>query len=330
MANTRVKMPCSLQSKRGTVRDRYLDDLRHLERDKRISKFNASKRKQDPAEMNTSGEDALVIGVGPGVCTVRTATEDRVCRTKKGVVVGDRVNVDAHRVLSAYPRSTVLARPDPRNPRNERVLAANVEVVVIVASVQAPPLRTGLIDRYLIAAQYGAMEPVIVVNKVDLLQDESELNELHAYHAIRVPLVLCSTKNGRGLEDLSAILAGKICVFSGHSGVGKSSLVNALLPGLDLRIGEVEYKGKHTTTTSSLHVLSNGARIIDTPGIREFGLVGVARRDLRQFFPEFEAYSGACNFNDCTHTHEPVCAVRDANLPRYPTYVRIYESLGDE
>ena len=192
---------------------------------------------------DTSGEDALVIGVGQGVCIVRTASGDRVCRTKKGVVVGDRVNVDAYRVLSIYPRTTVLVRPDPRNPRNERALAANVDIVVIVASVHSPPLRTGLIDRYLIAAQNGAMQPVIVVNKIDLLQDESELDELKAYDGIGVALVLCSTKDGRGMEELRAVLAGKTCVFSGHSGVGKSSLANALLPGLDLRIGAVEYKG---------------------------------------------------------------------------------------
>jgi ribosome biogenesis GTPase len=313
------------------VRDRYLDDLRHFERDKRTKQFASKKKKEhQPTPADTTGEDALVIGVGQGVCTVRTATEDRVCRTKKGVVVGDRVNVDAYRVLSVYPRTTVLVRPDPRNPRNERALAANVDVVVIVASVHSPPLRTGLIDRYLIAAQNGAMLPVIVVNKVDLLQDESELNELDAYQGIGVPLVLCSTKDGRGLEELRGLLAGKTCVFSGHSGVGKSSLVNALLPGLDLRIGAVEYKGRHTTTSSSLHQMPSGTRVVDTPGIREFGLAGVAQRDLRHFFPEFEEYATKCNFNDCTHTHEPVCAVRDANLPRYATYVRIYESLSDQ
>jgi ribosome biogenesis GTPase len=312
------------------VRDRYLDDLRHSERDTRTRQVVSRKKPKDAVEADTSGEEALVIGVGPGVCTVRTATADRICRTKKGVVVGDRVNVDPHRVLSVYPRATVLVRPDPHNPRNQRALAANVDIVVIVASVHAPPLRTGLIDRYLIAAQNGGMLPVIVVNKIDLLQDETELSELDAYREISVPLILCSTRDGRGLEPLRALLAGKTCVFSGHSGTGKSSLVNALLPGLDLRIGAVEYKGKHTTTTSSLHELPSGTRVIDTPGIREFGLTGVTQRELRQYFPEFESYAGACNFNDCTHTHEPVCAVRNAKLPRYPTYVRIYESLGGQ
>jgi ribosome biogenesis GTPase len=109
--------------------------------------------------------------------------------------------------------------------------------------------------------------------------------------------------------------------------VGKSSLVNALLPGLELRTGDVEIKGRHTTTTSTLHELPNGAKVIDTPGIREFGLYGVEPRDLRHFFPEFEEHALDCNFNDCTHTHEPVCAVRDANLPRYSIYVRLYDSL---
>jgi ribosome biogenesis GTPase / thiamine phosphate phosphatase len=258
---------------------------------------------------------------------VRTAERDRICRTKKGVIVGDRVRVDEHRVLAVLPRRTVLARVDPRNPVNQRALAANVDVVVIVASVHAPPLRTGLIDRYLIATENGGMQPVVVVNKIDLLQDAGELEELAAYRTTGTPVILCSTKDGRGLEELRALLTGKICVFTGHSGVGKSSLANALAPGLELRTGAVEYKGQHTTTVSSWHELPNNTRIIDTPGIREFGIFGVSPGDLRHFFPEFEEFAVQCNFNDCTHTHEPVCAVRDANLPRYPVYVRIYESL---
>lgn len=271
-----------------------------------------------------------MVGVGPGVCNVKTSAETRICRTKKGVVVGDRVMVDQHRVLSVLPRRTVLARTDPHNPRNERALAANVDVVVIVASVYSPPLRTGLIDRYLIAVQNGAMDPVIVVNKIDLLKDEHELDELQAYRDINAPLVLCSVRDGRGLEELRSLLVGKTCVFTGHSGVGKSSLVNALLPGLQLKTGEVEERGRHTTTVSSLHEMPDNTRIIDTPGIREFGLPGVRPSELRHFFPEFEPYAVDCNFNDCTHTHEPVCAVRDAGLPRYPTYVRIYNSLTEQ
>jgi ribosome biogenesis GTPase len=244
-------------------------------------------------------------------------------------VVGDIVRVDEHRVLAALPRRTVLARTDPHNPNNQRALAANVDVVVIVASVHSPPLRTGLIDRYLIAAQNGSMEPVVVINKTDLLQDQTELEELRVYEGTGVPVILCSVKERRGLDDLLARLAGKTCVFTGHSGVGKSSLVNGLSPGLQLRTGEVEYKGKHTTTSSTLHDLPNGTRMIDTPGIREFGIFGVEPGELRHFFPEFEEHALNCNFNDCTHTHEPVCAVRDANLPRYTTYLRIYKSLSE-
>ncbi|HYP06745.1 MAG TPA: ribosome small subunit-dependent GTPase A [Bryobacteraceae bacterium] len=308
------------------MRDRYLDDIRHLARDKRTKQI-AGARQHSAPDANTGGEEALVIGVGPGVCHVRTPSGDRVCRTKKGVVVGDIVRADEHRVLAALPRRTELARTDPHNPNHQRALAANVDVVVIVASVHAPPLRTGLIDRYLIAAQNGDMAPVVVVNKIDLLQEQSELDELRVYDGTGVPVVLCSVKQARGLDELRTVLAGKTCVFTGHSGVGKSSLVNALLPGLELRTGAVELKGKHTTTTATLHELPNGTRVIDTPGIREFGLFGVEPRDLRHFFPEFEEIALHCNFNDCTHTHEPVCAVRDANLPRYPTYVRLYESL---
>lgn len=311
------------------MRDRFLDDIRHSARDIRIKQLAARKKQQQTPEHIEGGEEALVVGVGPGVCSVRTPTGDRVCRTKKGVVVGDRVRVDEHRVLAIFPRRTQLARSDPRNPNNQRALAANVDVVVIVASVQSPPLRTGLIDRYLIAVQNGGMQPVIVVNKIDLLQDERELDELDAYQKIDAALVLCSVKGGRGIEALRHLLHGKTCVFTGHSGVGKSSLANALLPGLKLRTGDVdiENKGRHTTSSASLHELADNTFIIDTPGIREFGLFGVRPEELRHFFPEFEEYAIHCNFSDCTHTHEPSCSVRDAGLARYPTYVRIYGTL---
>ena len=315
-------------------RDRGLDDIRHSNRDKRINQLVARKQQQQSASSSdevTGGEEALVIGVGPGVANLRAPDRpDRICRTKKGVVVGDMVRADDHRVLAVLPRRTVLARTDPHNPRIERALAANVDVVGIVASVHAPPLRTGLIDRYLIAAQNGSMEPVVVINKLDLLQNEAELDELKAYDGIGVPVILCSVKEGRGLEELRAALAGKTCVFTGHSGVGKSSLLNALAPELDLRTGAVEIKGRHTTTTSSLHQLPNDTRLIDTPGIREFGLPNVRADELRHYFPEFQDLADECHFNDCTHTHEPQCAVRDANLPRYSTYVRIYQTLMDQ
>jgi len=312
------------------VRDRYQDDVRHSARDDRIKQLATKKKQRQTPEHVAGGDEGLIVGVGPGVCRARTATGDRICRTKKGVVVGDRVRVDEHRVLAIFPRRTELVRSDPRNPGNQRALAANVDVVVIVASVHAPPLRTGLIDRYLIAAQNGAMQPVIVVNKLDLLQDERELGELSAYRDIDAPLVLCSVAEARGIDELRGLLTGKTCVFTGHSGVGKSSLANALLPELQLRTGAVEYKGRHTTTTASLHELPDNTRVIDTPGIREFGLFGVRPEDLRHFFPEFDGYAVRCNFNDCTHTHEPVCAVREAGLPRYSIYVRVYGTLSED
>jgi ribosome biogenesis GTPase len=206
---------------------------------------------------------------------------------------------------------------------------------VNVVSLKNPPLRPGLIDRYLIAIGKSGAEPLLCVNKIDLLASPEELDLLRPYRDVGIQVILCSAATGAGLESLSAALAGKLCVFAGHSGVGKSSLLNALDPHLQITTGSVSAaneKGRHTTTSSALYKLPNGATVIDTPGIREFGLWDVTRDDLRRYYHEFDAYQ--CAFSDCTHTHEPECAVKQAvtsgAIPeaRYESYARILASLG--
>jgi ribosome biogenesis GTPase len=247
------------------------------------------------------------------------------------------VDVDEQgNIRVVQPRRSTLSRPDPNNPRIERVIAANMDVVVMVVSLRSPDLRPGLIDRYLIAIQKGGAEPVLCVNKVDLVEREEEFNALEPYRSIGLRIFRVSTKKNLGLAEFRAALAGKLAVFVGHSGVGKSSLTNALKPGAGAitgRISQMWNKGRHTTTGSTMYQLVDGLRIIDTPGVREFGLWKLTPGELAGYFREFDEPGNQCQFTDCTHTHEPVCGVRDAvenaalSRVRYETYLRIRQTL---
>ena len=279
----------------------------------------------------------FVAETGPGFCDVLSGSERVRCRHTDDVAVGDQVlfSPDRRRIENVLPRRTTLSRADPHNPHLERVIAANVDVVVNVVSLKAPPLRPGLIDRYLIAIGKSGAEPLVCVNKIDLLAGREELDPVRPYQDAGISVMFCSASTGTGLEALAEALAGKLCVFAGHSGVGKSSLLNALDPRLQITTGSVSAanaKGRHTTTSSALYHLANGAIVIDTPGIREFGLWDVSREDLRHSYKEFDACQ--CAFSDCTHTHEPDCGVKQAVASgtiseyRYESYARIRDSLG--
>jgi ribosome biogenesis GTPase len=259
------------------------------------------------------------------------------------MAVGDRVAIEAAdggmwRVREVLPRTTVLARPDPLQPHKERLVAANVDVVVNVVSVKAPPLRQRLIDRYQIAIMRGGAAAAICVNKVDLLTPEERdqaLATLEVYRALEVPIVFCSTKTDEGLEELRDVIRGRVCALVGHSGVGKSSILNALDERLQIATGDLHKRGtgRHTTTSSTLHDLGDDTFVIDTPGIREFGLWDIKPDDLRDYFPDFAEAGESCRFNDCSHTHEPHCEVKDRvesggiARARYDTYLRLMKDL---
>ena len=263
----------------------------------------------------------------------------RAHRMNHNLVVGDEVTVgmvgDQQSVISVRSRRTKLSRPDVNDSNIEKLIVANVDSVLIVVSVVSPPLHPRLIDRYLIAIQNGGAKPLICVNKIDLLEDMTELDVLEPYRKIGIPLIQCSVKQSRGIEDLRNLVQGQMVVFVGHSGVGKSSLINAFAPELNLVTGGVSEgygRGTHTTTVSSLHRLPNGTTLVDTPGIRSFGLWSVTQNEIKRSFPEFVGLQ--CKFNDCTHTKEPGCGVLAAvekgeiSGDRYSTFLRLRDELG--
>lgn len=271
-------------------------------------------------------------------------------RQQSAVAVGDRVVLEERepgrwRVVGVRPRTSVLARPDPARPELERVLAANVDVAVMVVSLVRPAFRPRLLDRLLVALERGGVAPVACVTKLDLAGPEDRARmarELEPYRRLGVPCVAVSSVSGEGIEELRGLVRAKTCVLVGHSGVGKSSLVNALAPGLGLREGAVregDGKGRHTTTGSALFELPGvgpGTRLIDTPGVRAFGLHDLTPAELEAAFPELVALAAGCRFRDCAHVAEPDCAVRaaaeaeDGRLApaRYRAWLRLRESLG--
>jgi ribosome biogenesis GTPase len=307
-----------------------------------------------PAMLDVDPKDAaIVIAVTSGRCRVFLAGEELDClvpaeiavRQKSALAVGDRVVVvsesGVNRLAGILPRRTVLSRPDPLNPRLQRLIAANIDVVVHVVSVKAPPLRPRLIDRYFIAIQRGGAQPVICVNKIELLDDDARANELAplaVYDALGVPVVPCSTRTGEGLERLRELVTGRTAALVGHSGVGKSSILNAINERLELATNTLHRRGtgRHTTTASTLHDFGDGTYLIDTPGIREFGLWDLTLDSLKEYFPEFEEASEYCRFNDCSHLHEPGCAVKERveegtiDAARYATYVRLADDIAQQ
>lgn len=265
----------------------------------------------------------------------------------EGLVTGDRViwrgredpngRVVEGVVVARGERDSVLERPDARGQL--KPVAANIDQILIVFAVEPEP-HPNLIDRYLVAAEATGIAPVLVLNKIDLLpEDGGELLALlHRYEALGYPVVTTTTERANGLDALHARLAGRTSVFVGQSGVGKSSLIDRLLPDEELRIGALSKdsrKGTHTTTTARLYALpgAESAELIDSPGIREFGLGHLDEQQVAEGFIEFRDLLGRCRFRDCRHRHEPGCALLEAvergevHPERFASYRRIVDSL---
>jgi ribosome biogenesis GTPase / thiamine phosphate phosphatase len=282
----------------------------------------------------------------PGGAVVEAALRGRLKleqRTGDRVVAGDRVDVRVHpdgqpTIETVAERSSELARRAPgHGGRRAKLIVANVDRVVVVFAAARPEPRLRMLDRFLVLAEANALPATIVVNKAELVGEEAARARFADYAAAGYALLPTSAKQGLGLDALRDVLCGASSVLTGPSGVGKSSLLNAIQPGLGLRIGDVgEHagKGKHTTTTAELIPLDCGGYVADTPGLRELGLWRVDRDELAGCFPEFTPFLGQCRFATCTHTHEPACAIRsaasDGRLPaaRYDSYASLWR--GDE
>ena len=284
--------------------------------------------------------DAVVIGhFGLDIEVVLESGERqriRVRRSSDPVVVGDRVKISA-RGAELQPRKTVLARRDARN--RTRGICANLDVLGVTIAGR-PPAPRGYVDRVIVAARAAHIEPFLVVNKCDL-EDYAELSEQmrdrFAASDSSVPVFPVSAHTGVGLDGIRLRLSGVRGAFVGTSGVGKSSLLNALVPGLDLEVGEINRftrLGRHVTTRSSLHALPSGGELIDTPGLRDFVPVDLSPADLAAHFPGFErALEKGCRFRDCRHRDEPDCGVTEAvaggevDLARHETYLDLLADL---
>lgn len=281
-------------------------------------------------------------------CKIKGNFRLKGLRTTNPVAVGDGVSIipndDGTAFIKAIdPRRNYIIRRASNLSKEAHIIAANVDQAMLVVSLVHPVTSTTFIDRFLATAEAYRVPAILVINKVDLMSD-SDLSEYldaveNLYRTIGYSVIKVSAKTGEGIDALSAALAGQITLFSGNSGVGKSSLINNLIPGLNLRTANISSShdtGMHTTTFSEMFPLSGGGYLIDTPGVKGFGTIDFDRREVAHFFPEIFRCSADCRYGDCTHTHEPGCAVRQAidnhliSQSRYASYLSILDDSADD
>lgn len=295
-----------------------------------------------------SWTDVMPADGGAGVrCRVKGSFRIKGLRTTSPVAVGDgvtyRTGDDGTGVITGVrERRNYIIRRATNLSKESHVLAANVDQALLVATLREPDTTTTFIDRFLATAEAYGVPAVLVLNKADMWDEEDrELGEAMCvmYSQAGYRTVCTSAVSGRGLDELRELTAGRVSLLAGNSGVGKSSLINALIPGLDLRTGDVSaahHTGMHTTTFSEMLFLPGGGALIDIPGVKGFGTVDFKAEEVSHYFPEIFRAGRDCRFQNCTHTHEPGCAVLRAldehriAQSRYASYLSILEDSGDD
>lgn len=265
------------------------------------------------------------------------------------IAVGDKVTIeteneieDSVTITEIADRRNYINRTSPANKHQHHIIASNLDQSLLFATLKDPKTSQGFIDRFLIASEAYHVPAIIVFNKADLYKkkEQDKFAELRStYEKIGYKVLLTSIETGEGLEAVKSVLLGKVTLLSGHSGVGKSSFINKVFPELNLKTQDVSGwsgKGLHTTTFAEMFDLPGGGKIIDTPGIRELGLVDISRQELSHYFPEMRALINDCQFNNCMHLNEPGCAVKRSveegaiTIDRYISYCNILESINEK
>jgi len=281
-------------------------------------------------------------------CRIKGKFRIKGIKSTNPIAVGDRVDYELEEttdvttgvITNIHDRKNYIVRKSVNLSKQTHIIATNIDIVFLLVTINNPPTTTSFIDRFLVTAEAYGIEAVLVFNKIDTY-DEATLDEQlylqYIYSQIGYKCLRVSAQENKGLEELKAMMKDKVSMFSGHSGVGKSTLVNALEPSLNLKtkaISEQHQQGQHTTTFAEMFDLSFGAKIIDTPGIRGFGIVDMEKQEIGDYFPEFFALKEQCKFNNCLHKEEPHCAVKAAlekdeiAWSRYKSYLQILE--GDD
>lgn len=281
-------------------------------------------------------------------CRMRGKFRMKGVRTTNPISVGDYVLFEAEEtegqavIMEIEPRKNYIIRKSVNLSKDAHIVASNVDQAFLFATVKLPRTSAGFIDRFLVTAEAYSIDAIVVFNKIDLLDEKDKLELdvfVNTYESIGYPVRKISAETGEGAQELYDELAKKTNMLTGHSGVGKSTFINKVNPGLNIRtdeLSELYKKGKHTTTSAEMHILNNGGYIIDTPGIKGFGIVDIPKNELHHYFPEMFKLLPQCKFHNCLHIGEPKCAVKAAvergDIPksRYKSYTTMYSDDEEE
>ena len=281
-------------------------------------------------------------------CTFKGKFKIQGIRSTNPIAVGDKIsfiindNDETGLITEIFERKNYIIRRSTNLSKETQIIAANIDIAFLIVTIINPVLRIGFIDRFLANAIAYQIPVRIIFNKTDIYSqaDIDKMNELiDIYQKTGIPCHKVSAVNNENIKEIQDIISGKVCLFTGNSGVGKSTLANVIEPGLNLKTSEISNyhkKGKHTTSFAQMFELSNGGFLIDTPGIKGFGIFNIQKEELYHFFPEIFKESENCRFNNCTHTHEPDCAVIKAvkegriSELRYNSYINILNDSNDK